>query len=894
MSDAAHAPTPFLGRELEMQAIGALLADPSCRLVTLIGPGGIGKTRLALEVASQQQASFPDGVCVVPLASLNRADDLLLAIASAMPFRVQQNMRNPREQFFAYLHESRENRALLVLDNLEHLLEGVDLLAEILGATTGLKILVTSRKALNLQEEWIRPIAGLTYPDRAGGKALEAYSAVQLFVDRARRIRGDFDLAEDERGVIDICRIVEGMPLAIELAASWLGALRPSDIAQEIQRHLDVLATRSRNLPERHRNMRSVFSHSWQGLVAKEREVFQRMSIFRGGCTREAAEAVAGADLSTLAVLIDHSLLRRAASGRYEVHELLRQYGAEHLEAAGETATIQRAFIEYYLGLLHRLEGNLKGRQQIAALDTIAADFENIRAAWNLAAERGYTAALSKAVESLHLFADMRGRYHEVIALLRFAIGAFPPSPTGEQQFILARLQARLVRLILLASLPIEQDLRAQIDGCLAVARKRQEPGEISYCVFVSAILATWETQDAPSPLPTRARAATLFQECAAMFERLGDRFYQADALTGLANEILKNADQRPADQRWSIGQSLFKQSLDLRREIGDRNGVAWMTLNLADQAHAQLDYLAYARYAREALALMREIGSVKGILQALVKLAQATLLQGTLEEARAWAEQMRSLADETNNRDGARLSADLLAFLLCVMDENYAEAALLAQASQTLAQEPFLGNHSELGWGQAIVDCGQGRYAAARRGYRALFWQRRDDPGPATVCLALEALARAHEGAPEAAVELLGLAFRQPAYASGWLHQWPALARLRGELACKLGDEVYQAVWKRGSDQDLETTIRTILGEGGIQPTPARQTTNRALIEPLSERELEVLGLIAQGLSNREIAQRLALSVGTVKVHTRNIYGKLGVGSRTQALAQATRFKLL
>jgi DNA-binding CsgD family transcriptional regulator len=362
--------------------------------------------------------------------------------------------------------------------------------------------------------------------------------------------------------------------------------------------------------------------------------------------------------------------------------------------------------------------------------------------------------------------------------------------------------------------------------------------------------------------------------------------FYQAEALVWVGTTTTDDGER-------NASRALLGQSLDLRRAIGDRNGIAWITLNLTEVMLLQLDYGACERYAREALALMREIGSLKGVLQAMFKLAQMAMVKGDLEEARTLVEQIRHQADETNSLDGNMLSLGLLAFLSCVMDEQYAEGAALAQQQHLMSLEPFFDGHNDLGarWGQVVANCGLGQYTAARRGYAALFWERYDDPGPATVCLALEAAARAHDGALEAAAELLGLAFHQPAWAGGWLHRWPLLARLRADLIRQLDAEVYRAAWERGRGHDLETIIRSVLGEQGQMP---QSTAGQSLLEPLSERELEVLGLIAAGLSNRDIAERLVLAVGTVKVHTRNIYGKLNVNSRTQAVAQAAKFNLL
>ncbi len=300
-------PTRFVGRKEEKTEIGVLLSDPACRLLTIMGPGGFGKTRLAIEVAGEQLESFSDGVCFVPFASISSSISMPSEITNALGLQPTSE-QDTAEQLFSYL-ENRE--LLLVLDNLEHLLNGTDLIHDLWEKTRNVKLLVTSRERLNLRAEQVFVLAGMTSPAAASDCSTDA---AELFLEAAKSVRREVVLSESSTpSVARICQLVGGMPLALELAASWLRALTLDEVVTEISGGIGVLQASSRDTPKRHRSIRAVFESSWELLSESEREILKGLSAFHGGFRRDAAGVVAGASLFSLGGLVDKSLLSLGA-----------------------------------------------------------------------------------------------------------------------------------------------------------------------------------------------------------------------------------------------------------------------------------------------------------------------------------------------------------------------------------------------------------------------------------------------------------------------------------------------------------------------------------------------------------------------------------------------------
>jgi predicted ATPase/DNA-binding CsgD family transcriptional regulator len=860
LSQPAAPDTAFVGRTRELAAIENDFEDQSCHLISLVGLGGIGKTRIAWEVGTRLVEKFPRGVHFVSLAAIATPDLIVPTIAAAIGFTFQGS-EPPQIQLIRHL-SSRD--MLLILDNFEHLINGgADLIAEILQDAPGARLLITSRERLNLREEWVIDVHGLDYP--AGHIDAENFSAVQLFLQHARRVKGDFQLTDANRAdVIRICRLVEGMPLALELAAAWARALSCRAIGDEIARSLDLLTTNLRDMPEKHRSMRAVFSRSYGLLTAEQQQMFAKLSVFRGGFEREAAEAVTGASLTILAEFVDKSLLSISGEGRYSIHELLRQYGEEQLETSGIGDDVRDAHSACYADFLDQRVEDLKGRRQVAALVEIRSDFENIRTAWNWAAATKSESRLDYMLEGLWLYCSLDNRIQEGAMMMRDAKQQLASGYRSEPLW--GRLLSRAMD---------KEDTLGELEIALQIANRQHNLAEVGFCLnqLASTAYARGEF----------AKTKQFLDQSLEIYRQRGDRFYIAKTLFDLQSHHYEGS--------WDDFIRYGGESYRLSHEIGDRVGAAWSVSAVAMEHGREGRFMQAERLWLERIELGYETGNL--VLAASGKghiSHKIYFVLGDFDKARATAEDSLRIAQalgESNRGSLGWALADL--GLLACMDENYQEAKHLFQ--QAVPARWTMWTADLANWGLSMASCGLGDYEAARQYLSKVFGFLAKIHGRVGIVqyVAVAAIILAHRGNPARAVELLALAFTHPVGASGWMEKWPLLTRLRAHLERTLGAETYAAAWERGARLDLETTAAELQAR-----FTAKASASQPLEDPLTERELEVLRLLAAGLSNQDIADRLVISLGTVKSHTANIYGKLGVNNRVQAIVEAKKLGLL
>jgi predicted ATPase/DNA-binding CsgD family transcriptional regulator len=854
----------FIGRARELATIEQCFQDPGCRLLTLIGLGGVGKTRIAWEAGVRIAHHFAQSSYFIPFAPISSPTLIVSTLAASLGYRFQ-GTETPLAQLIDFL---RDRELLVILDNFEHLLSGVDLIAELLRAVPDLRLLITSRERLNLQQEWVLDIQGLDYPHDETGDGVEHYSAMQFFLQCARRAKADFRLTEaNQTDVIRICRLVEGVPLGIELAASWVRALSCRAVGDEIERNLDFLTSSLRNIPDKHRSIRAVFAHTYTLLTTDQRLGFSKLTVFRGGFRRGAAEAVAGASLVTLAALVDKSLLRVGAGDRYDIHELLRQYAEEQLLASGEMEVVRAAHSAYYANFIHQRVEDLKGRRQLEAMAEIRADFENMRTAWNWAAIHKRADILDPMIEGLWLFNELFHHHQESWSLFRYAEQQFVTEHDPERTRTWGRLVARA---------PDATDaFQMQLETALQIARADNDLSEIAFCLKRLGNIA-YERRDF-------AKATQLFEQSVTYYRNFGDRYHLAAMLADLGTQNYEGT--------WDYYATLQQESLRLRREIGDRVGAAWSLSSVAI-GEAKAGHFAEAeRMWLERMAFGYEIGNLDLVAMSKVFLShQVCFIQGDFAKARATADEALQVAT-TMQLSNARGWALVTLGLLANMEEHYQEGKSLCQQAASTSALHYIAEFAA--WGSSIAYSGLGNYGAARQSLSAAFKYLvgvRGLPG-ILACLPIAAILLAQKDNPVRAVELLALAFTHPVRAAGWMEKWPLLARLRAALELALGSEAYSAAWERGKLLDAETIVEELRQQFSAVRGASKETAGQV---PLSERELEVLHLIGDGLSNRDIAARLFLSPGTVKWYLSEIYSKLGVHRRMQAVARARDLNLL
>jgi len=618
--------TPFIGRSAELEDLRAHLAQT--RLLTLTGPGGVGKTRLALKAAADAAGDFSDGSYFVSLAPLPSAEFIVQSIAEAIscPFATEAA---PLSQLVRYL---KKKQILLVLDNFEHLLDGAALVSQLLQAAPALKILATSREKLNLHSETNLALRGMGLPEGVEADSLHASEAVALFVHCARRVRPAFDPSPAGlQTIAAICHTVQGMPLAIELAAAWLNVLTLDEISAELGRGFDLLATDTRDTPARHRSLRAVFDHSWSLLAAEEQAVFMRLAVFRGGFTREAAQPVAGASLPVLGGLVNKSVLLYR-SGRFEIHAVLRQYALERLTAApAEDEAVHAAHAAYYAEFMQQRRQPLRDGRQAAALKDIEADLENVRAAWRYHIQRADAPRLRQYLDSFWLVCWVRGWNLTAVNLFGGTVDALPAS-RGDAVITAVRATAMSHQAFFLAWLGQAERAYALAAESVSLAIRLDDP-EALHDAYHGLTLPTYYLNRMDEQREAIAQELRIALD-------LGDpwRIALAHFLSALSS--LRDGDDSGAERFAEASLAAGEASADLTLQT--------LALNtLGHVAMWRADYPAAEGYFQRSLRTAQQLGFRWAVGNVIKYLGRVALRRGALAEAESYFRQSLKIADE-------------------------------------------------------------------------------------------------------------------------------------------------------------------------------------------------------------------------------------------------------
>jgi predicted ATPase/DNA-binding CsgD family transcriptional regulator len=637
--------TSFVGRHREIAEILRLL--DSSRLLSLTGPAGSGKTRLALQIASEVMPYYKDGICFVSLVPVRDKDHILWSIAEHLDLQVHPH--NPLlDQLLSYLHEK---SVLLVLDNFEHLLDGADILIEILRAAPAVKILVTSRERLNVYGEANYIIGGLKLPEKGALDSAIQTESIELFLQRARFVNPNLKPSRDDlQSIARNCRLVDGMPLGIELAATWVNLLSFQEIGDEIEHGLDILDAAVSGTADAQNSIRAAFARSWDLLDAVQQAAFRRLSVFRDGFTRHAAERVTGVGLRTLKALVGKSLLHYVPdSGRYKIHELLRQYAQEQLESFGEVSQVHEICADYFANFMAERWPQLKGHRQQTALLEIEADIENIRAAWYYWIKRKNVSKLQQFLHSFWVFYDIRGWYPAGIELFQQAVEVMRGVGTEESQAVLGWLLAA-------------QGLYYAVGGIY------RTPGGTS-------------------------NGFALAQQGIQMLERLNG--YEDMMIVPLMSMFVTASVANAMDVAFSAAQDC----LSLAAKFDDSWAIAKAKQFLTISAINNGDYANAERLADEALRIFEESGdkwSRSVLCIEVLSLLAITLRQ--FDQAKEWIERGLKAAEEIDFKYSQQMAYWQLGYV-ATLQENYAEAGKYWHKALSIGED-VIGSPVIIGFG--------------------------------------------------------------------------------------------------------------------------------------------------------------------------------------------------
>jgi predicted ATPase len=599
-----HLPAPataLVGRAKELSELVALLRQESPRLLTLTGAGGSGKTRLALQAAAGVVDRFPDGVFFVGLAPLS--DPQLVPSTIARRLEVQESAGRPLLE--SLKEHVRDKRLLLLLDNFEHVDEAAPVVSELLAEASGLKVLLTSRALLHLYGEHEYPVPPLNEPE-----------ALELFATRARAVRKGFDLDGTKSQVVELCRSLDCLPLAIELAAARSGELSPAEMLDVLPHRLELAVEGARDVPVRQQTLRATIEWSYGLLAESERGVFARLSVFAGGCSLEAAQSICDADLSELASLVEKSLLETEQPGgeaRFGMLETIREYAAEQLEASGAAATVRGRHAEHFLELAEEADPELDaGAEQSIWLERLALEHDNMRAALAWLASSGEPELEMRLANALKNFWFVQGHLSEGRRWLEGAL-ARGEAPKAVRAYALTALGQLVYRL------GAFEEAKFALGESLDLYRELEDPTGIARSVGELGSVAVFEGD--------YERALSLYEESAAFFRSAGDRMRLASVLGNMGAVANYQGD-------YERGRPLVEEALALHREFGAKDDMAITLHNLGSVAVQEGRYSDGAALLHESLELSRDLAYREQAAFTLARLAQLASAQDDRERA--------------------------------------------------------------------------------------------------------------------------------------------------------------------------------------------------------------------------------------------------------------------